>query len=104
MKVYLFIYNLLKVSYDESTDEELATFGKTFLEAGIRFYDKLLKKNIAVRELTGDDSEYTALGNENFILRQKRLPLVSRKSFLEEKLKELDEKEKSATEEKPADK
>jgi hypothetical protein len=51
----------------------------------VRFYQKLLKKNMACRELTGDLSEYTAMGNENFMLRQKRLPLTSRKNFFEMK-------------------
>lgn len=90
------------MKYDEETDRKMASLGRTFIEAGIRFYDKILKKNIACRELTGDDSEYTALGNENFLFRQKRLPLTSRKSFFEEKLKELDEEKnplKSNTEE-----
>lgn len=62
-------------------------------EAGVRFYDKILKKNIACRELTGDLSEYTANGNENFMFRHKRQPLVHRKKFFEDKLKELDEKD-----------
>lgn len=87
------------MNIDSDIDKKLATFGRTFIEAGIRFYDKLAKKNIACRELTGDESQYTALGNENFILRQKRLPLTTRKSFFEEKLKELVEKEESGFEE-----
>lgn len=45
---------------------------------------------MAIRELTGDFSEYTALGNENYLLRHKRLPLTLRKAFFEIKLKELE--------------
>jgi hypothetical protein len=85
------------VKYDIATDEKLASFGKGFIEAGYRFYDKLLKKNIAVRELTGDHSEYTALGNENFYLRQKRLPLTVRKNCFKLKLDELKKKEAEGT-------
>lgn len=77
----------------------MSNFGREFIEAGIGFYDKLLKKNIACRQLSGDETEYTALGNENFIFRQKRLPLTIRKTFFEEKLKELDEKEAHPNEE-----
>lgn len=77
----------------------MASFGKGFIEAGYRFYDKLLKKNIAIRELTGDNSEYTALGNENFYLRQKRLPLTMRKTFFQQKLEELKKKEGESVEE-----
>jgi hypothetical protein len=41
----------------------MASLGKPFIEAGIRFYEKLLKKNVAIRELTGDDGQFTAMGN-----------------------------------------
>lgn len=69
-------------------------------ETGVRFYDKLLKKNISCRELTGDMSEFTAQGNENFMIRHKRQPLTARKSYFELKLKELEgRKESSVTEE-----
>jgi hypothetical protein len=85
----------------------MASLGKPFIEAGIRFYEKLLKKNVAIRELTGDDGQFTAmgkvlrmltfqnyrntfLGNENFMIRTKTLPLTLRKTFFELKLKELE--------------
>lgn len=68
--------------------------GKAFIESGIRFYEKILKKNIAIRELTGDDSQFTAMGNENFMIRTKTLPLTLRKTFFELKLKELEKAEK----------
>lgn len=48
---------------------------------------------MAIRELTGDDSMYTALGNDNFYFRRKRLPLIIRKTFFELKLEELIKKE-----------
>lgn len=82
------------MSYDCKTDEFLAEYGRPFLEAGVRFYDKLLKKNMAVRELTGDYGMYTALGNDNFYFRRKRLPLVIRKQYFEQRLEELTQKEK----------
>jgi hypothetical protein len=53
---------IFQVSLDGEIDEKLATLTKEFLEAGVRFYEKLLKKNIAIRELSGDDSEFTAMG------------------------------------------
>lgn len=74
---------------DGDADEQLATIGRGVVDAGARFYDKLLKKNMAVRELT-DDDEYTALGNENSLLRMKRLPLTVSKTFFEMRLKEID--------------
>lgn len=60
-----------------------------FIDAGIRFYDRILKKNIALRGLTGDNSIYTAKGNENYFLRQKSMPLTIRKSYFEMRMEEL---------------
>lgn len=85
------------MNYDKETDEKLAGLGKGFIEAGVRFYDKLLKKNMSCRELTGDESQYTALGNENFIVRTKRIPLTSRKNYFEQKLLDLSKEEKKTT-------
>lgn len=43
---------------------------------------------MAIRQLTNDTS-FTAMGNENFLIRHKTLPLTFRKAFFELKLKEL---------------
>jgi hypothetical protein len=51
-----------QVSLDGEVDEKLSSLGKPFIEAGIRFYEKLLKKNIAIRELSGDESQFTSMG------------------------------------------
>jgi hypothetical protein len=52
----------------------------------------MLKKNIAIRKLT-NESTYTALGNENFLFRHKKLPLTIRKAFFEMKLKEYEDQQ-----------
>lgn len=58
-------------------------------EAGIRYYEKVLNRNIAIRELSGLDL-YTGKGNEYpGILRQSSLPLTTRKMFLEQSLEEI---------------
>lgn len=63
------------------------------IEAGIRFYEKLLNKNIAIRELSGKDL-YSVKGNEYpGLLRMNVYPLTTRKHFFENALKELREKE-----------
>lgn len=83
-----FMKDYNQVLYDTSIDKQLSALGPEFVDAGIRFYDKLLKKNMALRALTGDDT-YTAKGNENFYLRQKCLPLTIHKAFFEEEWKKL---------------
>lgn len=75
---------------DARVDEKLGELGEKFVDAGIRFYDKLLKKNMAIRELNNDDS-FTATGNENHFLRHKTFPLEARKKYFELVKKELHE-------------
>lgn len=89
--------NSFQVYTEGKVDEKLCTFGARFIDAGIRFHDKLLKKNIAIRELTGDTSEYTALGNENYMIRNKTIPLFLRKRFFELKRSELAAKKDEST-------
>lgn len=76
------------MQFDAGVDKELCDVGPEFMDAGVRFYDKLLRKNIAIRNLIGDQC-YTAKGNEHSLLRQKTLPLTIRKSYFEMRLDEL---------------
>lgn len=63
------------------------------IEAGISFYEKVLNKNAAVRELSGKDL-YSVKGNEYpSIMRFNTVPITSRKKFLEITLEELRQKE-----------
>ena len=71
-----------QVSYDIEIDKKLASIDPKYITAGIGFYDKQLKKNIALRAL-GNDNSFTSTGNVNYTLRQKALPLTVRKSFFE---------------------
>lgn len=83
-----FMKDFNQVSTDAEIDKKLASLGPQFVAAGYIYYDKHLKKNIALRNLIGDDT-YTALGNENYLLRQKSMPLTARRSFFEEKWRDL---------------
>lgn len=60
---------------------------KGWCDTGIRYYTKLLDKNVAIRELSGNNL-YTAKGNLHYFIRQKSVPLTQRKRFFEKKLKE----------------
>lgn len=62
----------------------------------------MLQKNIAIRK-HADDSTYTALGNENFMLRHKKLPLTLRKAFFEMKLKEYEQEQNKEEDSKKTD-
>ncbi|XP_039443614.1 transmembrane protein 177 [Culex pipiens pallens] len=78
--IYSFSTDMSEIYFDTSVDKELAKLGPEVVDAGVRFYDKILKKNVAIRKLTGDDY-YTAKGNVNYMIRQKAAPLTVRKDF-----------------------
>lgn len=93
--LYSFSQDMSEIYFDTDVDKQLAKLGPDVVDAGARFYDKVLKKNVAVRKLTEDDY-YTAKGNVNYMIRQKAAPLTVRKEFFVSGYKEfVDEKQKS---------
>lgn len=89
--------------FEREADEALANMGAEVSSAGVRFYEKLLAKNISIRGLSGDKSVYTAKGNLTFLFRNPHVPLTERKSFFEKKLKELEEEQQQKGEDKMGD-
>lgn len=89
--LYFLMKDMTEVHYETETDRKLCELGLEYIESGKMFYEKLLKRNQALRELMGREGEqkYSIYGNENFGIRQPRLALVHRKQFFEDKLKEL---------------
>lgn len=63
------------------------SFVVEWCDAGVRYYDKLLNRNVAIRGLS-DDESYSIKGNINSFLREKSLPLTARKKFFETKLQQ----------------
>lgn len=88
--LYSLLTDFTQVHYDTAIDKELCDVGPEFMDAGVRFYEKLLKKNISVRNLLGDAS-FSAKGNVNSFIRQKTVPLTIRKSYFELRLNQLKE-------------
>lgn len=86
---YFLMKDMTEVYYETNVDKKLCELGPDFIESGVIFYDKLLKRNQALRELMGSEGErkYSKLGNENFFLRQPRVALMHRKLFFERMLK-----------------
>lgn len=92
--LYFMCKDVAQVHYETKVDEKLADIGPDFIEGGIEFYDKLLKRNMALRHFLGKEGEklYSIKGNENFLLRHKRVPLTARKEYFELRLQQLQEK------------
>lgn len=87
--VYCFVTDFTRVSQEEAVDDELVKLGKEYVEAGVGFYDKLLKKNKAFY-LLGGTNQYTATGNINNYFRITNIPLTDRKKFFADTLKKMD--------------
>lgn len=79
--------------YERLADETLASLGPELISAGVRFYEKLLDKNIAIRGLSQDTSVYTSKGDLTFLFRKRCIPLTERKEYFEAKLKDESGKE-----------
>ncbi|KAL0880884.1 hypothetical protein ABMA27_002065 [Loxostege sticticalis] len=88
---YFLMKDMTEVHYETTVDKKLCELGPDFVESGAIFYEKILQRNQALRELMGKEGEakYSKLGNENFFLRQPRIALIHRKQFFEDKLKEI---------------
>ncbi|XP_049542441.1 transmembrane protein 177 [Anopheles darlingi] len=85
--LYSFSTDMTEIYYETDVDKQMARLGADVVDAGARFYDKVLKKNVAIRQLTGDDY-YTVKGNVNYLLRQKSAPLTLRKEFFQKGYKD----------------
>lgn len=85
---YFLMKDLTEIQYETAVDKQLAELGPEFVQSGTVFYDKMLNRNKALRELMGNEGQnkYSVLGNENFFLRHRRIPLMHRKAFFENKL------------------
>ncbi|XP_041986906.1 transmembrane protein 177 [Aricia agestis] len=91
--LYFLMKDMTQVHYEVQVDQKLAELGPEYVKNGVEFYEKILKRNQALRELMGKEGEskYTKLGNENYGLRQPHVALVHRKKFFEEKLQKKEE-------------
>lgn len=83
MGIYTFLTDFTQNHYDMAIDKELCEKNVIFAEGGNEFYEKMLKRNMALRKLLGTfgESKYSALGNENYLIRQKSLPINTRRDF-----------------------
>lgn len=88
---YIFIKDFSQLHYEQKVDGNLKKKHPVFKEGGKEFYENILNRNIALRKLMGalGESRYTALGNENYLLRQRHLPLVQRRAFFESEVESM---------------
>lgn len=92
--VYICFKDAMSQLWDRKADREAAALGRDFVEGGIEYYEKLLQRNRALRELLGDEGRkcYTSKGNINRILRTDHIPITHRLDVLKNRL-QVDSKE-----------
>ncbi|XP_023943977.1 transmembrane protein 177 isoform X2 [Bicyclus anynana] len=90
---YFLMKDMTEVYYETVADKKLCELGPDYIKSGVTFYDKLLQRNQALRELMGKEGEkkYTINGNENYLIRQPHIALVHRKQYFEHRLKQSNE-------------
>uniref|UniRef100_A0A023FWE8 Putative conserved plasma membrane protein n=1 Tax=Amblyomma parvum TaxID=251391 RepID=A0A023FWE8_AMBPA len=66
--------------WDKKADRRAAALGSNYVEGGIEYYEKILQRNRALRELLGSEGErcYTSKGNVNRLLRTDHVPITHR--------------------------
>jgi len=75
--------------YQKKADEKLCNFGEEYIKAGIEYYEILIQRNLALRNiLPNGENMYSKEGNQiDFISELSELPLTYRKRYLENRLK-----------------
>lgn len=94
--LYCFLKDFTQVHYETQTDQKLTDIDPLFVYGGLEYYQKIIERNKALRKLLGAHGQqlYSVHGNENFFIRQKRLPLNVRKLYFETKLSDLNNVQK----------
>jgi len=80
---------------DGQVDKALCGLGIEYIKGGQEFYEKILRRNRALRSLLGKYGEkiYTAYGNEQASLRVKHVPLSQRRKYFDSYLLNSNRKE-----------
>ncbi|KAK8783514.1 hypothetical protein V5799_010117 [Amblyomma americanum] len=85
--------------WDKEADHRAAALGRDYVEGGIEYYEKVLRRNRALRDLLGNEGAkyYTSKGNINRLLRTDHVPLTHRLDRLRSRLHVSDESESELT-------
>ncbi|XP_058800249.1 transmembrane protein 177 [Phymastichus coffea] len=80
------IRDAINTYYEKQVDKELAKYGQDYIYGGREYYNKILKRNIALRTLLGayGAKVYKKDGDEVITIRQKRTPVSHRRKFFDD--------------------
>lgn len=85
------------VYYEGLADDTLGDLGPEVADSGVRFYEKIMGKNKALRGITKTNT-YSTEGDICYLIRTKTFPYTARKALLQDKLKEYRDKEEKENE------
>ncbi|XP_069702974.1 transmembrane protein 177 [Periplaneta americana] len=96
---WAFMKDFTAICLEAQVDKEVCALGENYIKGGIEFYTKLLNRNISLRMLMGEKGEklYTTTGNEQYMLRQKHMPLTYRMEYFKLQLDELNKQTESGS-------
>ena len=92
---WLLFKDFLTYHWEEKADEEAASISDEYAQGALEFYTKILKRNVAMRSLLGDDGPklFTALGNDRELFRTKHVPYVTLRDKAAKRCEALKEKQ-----------
>ncbi|KAH8010236.1 hypothetical protein HPB51_026288 [Rhipicephalus microplus] len=96
--VYIGFKDAMSQYWDKKADSVAASLGRDYVEGGVEYYEKLLQRNRALRELLGDEGRkyYTSKGNIDRIIRSDHVPITHRLEGLKNRLQTASKSELAA--------
>jgi len=99
--LWAFVTDSLTKYYEKKADEGASSLGLNYARGGVELYTKVVRRNMAAREIMGADGEklFTKYGNTNHeLFRQRHIPVSLRKEQAEKRVQELLNKSEKKTE------
>jgi len=98
--VWFFLRTATENFYQKKADEKVCDIGEEYIKGGIEYYETLIKRNLALRNILPDGEQmYSKQGDQiEFISEFSELPITYRKKYLENRLKNfINEKKETST-------
>lgn len=95
--ICLLLRTVIENFYQSEADKKLCDVDEEYIHGGIEYYEKLIQRNLALRDiLPNGDQVYSEKGNKLALISVlSELPLTYRKAYLEKKLKNENNENKS---------
>ncbi|KAF4525665.1 hypothetical protein B566_EDAN001266 [Ephemera danica] len=84
MGTWALLKDITTTGLENTADREVAKLSPELAKGGLEFYEQVLSRNIALRELMGSDGEkqFTASGNPEVLIRTRHVPITIRRDNL----------------------